>query len=233
MSADTLSVKNAIINGENLITKVLNFARQKSPTLPHFDITLKKFFPTGSGIGAGSGNAAALLDFLATNYGLDFSLEALATLGADIPFLAQHSPLALVRGVGEIVEPLDTDLQLSALLLFPDWQINTAEAYRKIDAAKKNTIVTDKELVARSLEIISLLQAKKQVGLLPNDFWQIAREHHSEYDILAREASIDSMAYGLSGSGSCFFALFDSNQSAISALNHFKKYKFITKGQVI
>ncbi|MDO4218816.1 MAG: hypothetical protein Q4C78_02375 [Synergistaceae bacterium] len=234
MLMDVLSIKNAIICGENLVTKSLKLARGKMNELPYFDITLEKFYPTGSGIGAGSGNAAAVLDFLHTNFGVNFSMTELSTLGADIPFLTQSAPLAFVKGIGEIIEPLESTIALPALLLFPDWQINTALAYKEIDEINANKQVSDEFYVSRSLEIVSLLKANKHVGLLPNDFWHVARNHHNEYDLLAREAEETSaLAYGLSGSGSCFFALYDSFGTACTAQSTFNKFNFIKKRQVI
>ncbi len=234
MSTDVLTVKNADIHGENLVTKSLLLARKKQADLPYFDITLEKFYPTGSGIGAGSGNAAAILNFLQSNYGINFSSDELASLGADVPFLTQSAPLAFVKGVGEVIEPIDGDLALSALLLFPNWQINTALAYHEIDETKTDTQTNSDFYISRSQEIISLLKEKKYVGLLPNDFWFVARAHHNEYDLLAENAEkTSSLAYGLSGSGSCFFAFYDSFEVAKSAQNSFEKFNFIKKGQVI
>ena len=234
MSTDRLVVKDAAISGENLVTRSLNFARKKNGDLPYFDITLEKFYPTGSGIGAGSGNAAAILNFLQSNYGANFPMEEIASIGADVPFLTQKASLALVEGIGEIIEPIDGKIDLSALLLFPDWQINTAAAYKEIDMAKINEQSVKEFYISRSLEIVSLLEEKKYVGLLPNDFWFVARRYHSEYDLLVAEAeNTSALAYGLSGSGSCFFALYDSFDVALLAQDLFKKFKFIKKGQVI
>ena len=53
---DSLNIEGMKIEGENLVTKALAAARKRAE-IPPLDVELEKFFPAGSGIGAGSGNA--------------------------------------------------------------------------------------------------------------------------------------------------------------------------------
>ncbi|HAH70104.1 MAG TPA: 4-diphosphocytidyl-2C-methyl-D-erythritol kinase, partial [Synergistaceae bacterium] len=58
---DILDVRGMEISGENILFRALKWARSRSPIIPPLRMRLTKEFPAGSGIGAGSGNAAALL----------------------------------------------------------------------------------------------------------------------------------------------------------------------------
>ena len=84
---DSLNIEGMKIEGENLVTKALAAARRRAE-IPPLDVELEKFFPAGSGIGAGSGNAGAMLKLLAAKYGARLSADETARLGADVAFLA-------------------------------------------------------------------------------------------------------------------------------------------------
>ena len=87
---DSLNIEGMKIEGENLVTKALAAARKRAE-IPPLDVELEKFFPAGSGIGAGSGNAGAMLKLLAAKYGARLSAEETAHLGADVAFLASDT----------------------------------------------------------------------------------------------------------------------------------------------
>ncbi len=72
-------------------------------------IILDKRIPSGMGLGGGSSDAAAVLRGLNRLWRLDFDIETLeriaARVGSDVPFFL-HGGTALVRGRGELIEPL-------------------------------------------------------------------------------------------------------------------------------
>lgn len=77
---------------------------------PGVEIHLQKCVPVGTGLGAGSANAAAVLRGLNQLWSLGLStteLESLALpLGADVPFFVRGVS-ALASGVGEVLEPIE------------------------------------------------------------------------------------------------------------------------------
>ena len=89
-------------------------------------VRLTKRIPLGGGLGGGSADAGAVLRWA----GVD-DLELAASLGGDVPFCSVGGR-ALVRGLGEIVEPL-AHLDRSVLLLLPPFGIDTGAAYRALD----------------------------------------------------------------------------------------------------
>ncbi len=91
---------------------------------------LHKLIPHGGGLGGGSTDAATVLRWC----GCDSSSSTLArasALGADIPFCLVGGR-ARVRGIGEVVEPLD-HVDRVVTLVIPPLSVSTPAAYRAWD----------------------------------------------------------------------------------------------------
>lgn len=89
-------------------------------------VRLHKRIPAGAGLGGGSSDAAAVLSW--AGFG---DHVAAAGLGADIAFCLRGGR-ARVRGIGEIVEPLD-HLDRTFTLLTPPIHCSTPVVYRTWD----------------------------------------------------------------------------------------------------
>lgn len=224
---DRISVFGAEIPGENILSRVCCYLRSRYPDvpLPPLDIELFKHIPMGSGVGAGSGNAAALLRWFRRNFRREAAPSGeLARLGADVAFLASDYALALADGVGEILHGIDELLSLSAVFFFPEWSTDTGEAYRSIDRFRllsegKYDTINAAEARRESLDILKRLQKHTRVGLLPNDFNLALSSkracYDSAYDLFDRAGAV---AWGLCGSGSACFALFERASGGVQNL---------------
>jgi 4-diphosphocytidyl-2-C-methyl-D-erythritol kinase len=93
----------------------------------HADVTLTKRIPPGAGLGGGSSDAAAILRWA----GCDDAAVA-AALGADVPFCVRGGR-ARVRGIGEVVEPLEPEPRTFTLLT-PPFGCATPAVYAAWDA---------------------------------------------------------------------------------------------------
>lgn len=100
------------VDGPNLAARALALYREASGwDGPPVRLTIRKQLPVAAGMGGGSSDAAAALRLAAAAAGRadDPLLHELAPrLGSDVPALL-HPRLALVTGVGEVVEPLASD----------------------------------------------------------------------------------------------------------------------------
>jgi 4-diphosphocytidyl-2-C-methyl-D-erythritol kinase len=98
---------------------------------------LAKRIPVAAGLGGGSSDAGAVRRSLADLFPGALESTALAELardlGADVPFFLDPRP-ALVRGIGERIEPLSGLPALSLLLANPGMPLSTTEVYRAFDA---------------------------------------------------------------------------------------------------
>ncbi len=104
----------------NLVRRALVALGRRA--LVHVD----KHIPAGAGLGGGSADAAAVLRWAGND-----DLDLAASLGADVPFCLVGGR-ALVRGIGEEVEPLpweDRDITL----VIPPRPVSTVAVYRAWD----------------------------------------------------------------------------------------------------
>jgi len=98
-----------------------------------FAIEIDKRIPVGGGLGGGSADAGSVLRCLNALAPVPLSLERLlgiaATLGADVPFLATESALALAWGRGERTLSLAPLPRRAVRLHCFDFGVPTADAY--------------------------------------------------------------------------------------------------------
>jgi 4-diphosphocytidyl-2-C-methyl-D-erythritol kinase len=88
-------------------------------------IDMQKNIPAGAGLGGGSADAAAVLVAL----GADAAVGA--TIGADVPF-CMRGGAARVRGIGEVLEPIEVPAQW-IVIATPPFACETAAVYRAWD----------------------------------------------------------------------------------------------------
>jgi 4-diphosphocytidyl-2-C-methyl-D-erythritol kinase len=118
------------VEGENLAAAALAALREAGWEHEPLRIEIEKRVPVAAGLGGGSGDAAAVLRLAA---GEIAELPRLAAgLGADVP--SQLRPaLALVRGAGEVVEPLPAPPAHAAVLLPDGGGLSTAAVFAEAD----------------------------------------------------------------------------------------------------
>lgn len=118
------------VAGENLATKALAALREAGWGGGPLRIEIEKRVPVAAGLGGGSGDAAAVLRLAAGE--VDDLHGIAARLGADVP--SQLRPaLALVRGAGELIEPLPAPPVHAAVLLPDGGGLSTAEVFAAAD----------------------------------------------------------------------------------------------------
>lgn len=211
---DVIRVYNCEIPGQNIIFKALETMRKQGlPAIP-LEVEIVKAVPPGTGLGAGSGNAAALVGWARRTFGYGILKGSEERIGADVPFLCSGYPLARVGGTGERMIPVERELPVSGCVLIPVWRSETAKAYRAIDEKQNGHWITDEQAVEESEEILTGLASGKKLGLLPNDFLPVLDEYRLEYETLFDLLeTTGALAWGVSGSGSSLFALYGKGKS--------------------
>ena len=182
-------------------------------------IELEKGVPAQAGLGGGSSDAAAVLRGLSAllpNAVPAGSLAALALgLGADVPFFLAPRP-ALVRGVGERIEPVEGLPTLDLLLVHPGVGLSTAEVYGAYDALEGALTPPEAGPTVRPPE--GLLEPEALAGLLENDLEPAARRLCPPLARLRqRIAEAGAVGVGMSGSGPTLFGVFRDEGSAHEA----------------
>lgn len=200
------------IQGRNILLKALDRIRAAGIAVPPLDMRLEKRVPPGTGLGGGSGDAAALLDYLASA-GYPVGRFA-AEIGADVPFLLSRVPAALARGTGEKLSPLQASpAQWRVVVAIPTWRCVTADMFARLDEYFHDEWKsTSERACSEARQVFDRLVRGEFCGLLPNDFSDLLLRERGEYRALFADFyRSGAIAWGISGSGSSAFALWNKN----------------------
>jgi 4-diphosphocytidyl-2-C-methyl-D-erythritol kinase len=209
-----------LIGTDNLILKALKAFRDLTgqPKEPAAFLLIKRI-PVAAGLGGGSTDAAALLRMLASLYPI--SLKALRSLalkiGADCPFFLLVNPLAIAEGKGEKLRPFPEKLLPGRYLVLvnPGFQLATSQVFQQLgltfDGHSSNK-------VTKSIAPKTTLASLPLLG--DNDLLGPALELRPALaEVREKLASLDPkpLAFGLSGSGPTFWALYGQESETIRA----------------
>jgi len=189
----------------NLVWRAAELMRQRAGRDDGLSLTLTKRIPMEAGLAGGSTDAAATLLAISRLWGLGWSRERLAELGAelgsDIPFFF-HGPAAVARGRGERLERVRLGRPLHLVLVCPGEGVSTAKAFGKVT------------LPAHPASIEPLL-----IALQRGDVGDVARRLHNRLqeasatisgavaELADQARNWPCLAAMMSGSGSAFFAV--------------------------
>lgn len=182
-------------------------------------ISVEKRIPAGGGLGGGSSDAAATLLGLDALLGGRLGPVELRKLGAgigsDVPFFLSAAA-AIVRGRGEIVEPMEAREDFQMVLAFPGFPVPTAWAYGLLDRSRApGTPKAD----PGPAELVDAYRG--EIGLWPfaNSFEAPVGGAHPR--ILEAKAAMEAegaLFSAMSGSGSSVFGVFDRGADREGAL---------------
>ncbi len=181
-------------------------------------IHIHKQIPVGGGLGGGSSNAASVLLALNRHFSSVFSLEDLEkmgmTLGADVPFFL-YEGAAIVQGVGEKITRVSFPLSdFHLLVCHPFVTASTARVFEKYDfyltQQGKYYTIADPISLAKP-ENLNLLTGTG----LHNDLEDAAFCLYPGIKNVRDEmAGILGRKVCMSGSGSCLFTLYTTDEEA-------------------
>ena len=193
----------------NLCVQAALLYREKTGLEFGLKIRLKKIIPSGSGLGGGSSDAAAVLSYLNEKFALltQEELFSLAkALGADVPFFLFPGSTALGRGIGERLSPWPTHPAYYVLVV-PRLSISTAWAYRNL----RLTIPAEPPNYVPG-------QPLWHQGLV-NDFEPLIFEFYPELKGLKQKLKeLGAREALLSGTGASLFGVFERRQQAEKAM---------------
>ena len=206
--------------GENNLVIRAATALQKE-FAPHLGarLHLQKRIPLQAGLGGGSSDAAVTLIGLARLWQLSPAKEALLAiafqLGADVPlFLLGGTTRG--KGIGDKLEPLADMPEQSLLIVKPNANVNTSDAYKALD---ERSLTTQNSKTILSTSPRSKIFDKADFASLTNDFEVVAFDLAPEIR-RARAALLKAGANAalLAGSGSAVFGIFDSEDAQRRAI---------------
>ena len=208
---------------DNLVLRAARLLRTESGTRAGARVRLEKRIPPGRGFGGGSADAAATLVALDALWGLNLAREDLARLGArvgsDVPFFF-GSPVAILRGRGERLEAVQARSPWWLALAWPDYCLATADVYAALDRLAES--VNGRPEATAILEALEG-PASGAAALLVNDLEGAARRVRPAasprggldgMDLRAVFRQSGAASVGMTGSGSAYFALADTEGQA-------------------
>jgi len=176
---------------------------------------LAKRIPPGRGFGGGSSDAAAALAALNAMWGGGLEVEALARLGArlgsDVPLFFGPG-MAVLRGRGETIEPVAARCRWYLALAWPEEELATPQVYKAYDR-----LPAGEDEGPSATDILKRLDgAARDAGpFLVNDLERAADNvKRSRLDLRACLHRAGAEAVGMTGSGSAYFAVADSEGEA-------------------
>lgn len=206
-------------DSHNLVVRAATALRDRANPKKGARIRLEKRIPAHAGLGGGSSDAAATLIGLRRLWELKLTRQELnelaANLGADVPFFL-HGGTARGTGIGDRIEPLEDAPETFLLIVKPNANVSTADAYKAFD---ERTLTS-----SNSKTILSRSDAKEffdnqHLASPQNDFepvvFAMAPEIERAKDALVRAAAPAAM---LAGSGSAVFGIFDSENAQRRAI---------------
>lgn len=138
---------------KNTLLKAIEVCREAHPFDTQFRIHLHKTIPSQAGLGGGSSDAAAIINYLDDYFKWKLSDEEKITLavkvGADVPFCLFNKP-AIVSGIGEKLHFFTMKKPLNLILIQPHKGVSTKLAFKDLDIP--NLVHPKIQEIARSLK---------------------------------------------------------------------------------
>jgi len=188
------------------------------------DITVHKNIPIGAGLGGSSADSAGVLRGMAKLYGItDFSAikELADSLGSDTWYMFQGG-FARMQGKGDKVTPLPITERLYLLLICPSSFVPSGACYQKYDELPQ-TLQWRESYTENCIRAL-LENRKNEIGrYLTNDLYVPALHLNPDVEKAVAEAlSFSPLGAGMTGSGSCAFAVFESKELCDWAKSRYK-----------
>jgi len=188
---------------DNLVMKAARALAARCAPRQGAIITLDKRIPHGGGLGGGSSDAATTLLALNRLWGCGLSRAELAAiglaLGADVPVFV-HGRSAWAEGIGEQLQPLDLP-ERWYLVIRPGCAVNTAAIFSDRELTRDTPITTMAAFLTDGHR---------------NDCEAVVRKRYPEVDRALKWLASRGAAR-MSGTGSCVFAPFATEQAAREA----------------
>jgi 4-diphosphocytidyl-2-C-methyl-D-erythritol kinase len=194
---------------DDLIVKAAKALKEYTKTSWGADLGVEKYLPVGGGIGGGSSDAATTLMGLNSLWQCSLSYGELQTiarsLGADVPVFV-HGKNAWAEGIGDLLTEIDLPSKWY-LLIHPRVHISTAKLFSS-------------DLLTRDIAILKIRDFPDTDT--SNVFEEVARNEYPEVDTALRWLG-DFSKSKMTGTGSCIFASFGSEEDANKVLSQVPK----------
>lgn len=124
-----------ILPEKNTLLKAIEVCREARPFKQQFKIHLHKNIPSQAGLGGGSSDAAAVINYLDDYFKWNLTQQEKIDLGlkvgADVPFCLFNRP-AIVSGIGEKLKFFEVKDPMNLILVQPHKGVSTKLAFKDL-----------------------------------------------------------------------------------------------------
>ncbi len=216
-----------LINGENLVLRVIQLMSQLTKQQPNFHVHLQKNIPHKAGLGGGSSDAAAMFRLLKRYWNLNIDENQMRKLalkvGADVPYCLENKT-AYVTGLGEKIVKIKEFEPKHCLLILPKIPVETRQAFMKLDSSESIDL-PDSIGVVETIEKEDYHNLK---NVATNSFTKVVSE---EFPVIQEiiNTLYDNRAFyaTMSGTGSSIIGYFDSEEDREKAEENLTDFETI------
>lgn len=189
---------------DNIVYKTIMLIKEKYNIKDGVEVKVFKRIPDGGGMGGGSSDAACTIKALNKMWNLNMTRDDMfrlaEKLGSDVFFFIDNR-LSLVKGRGEIVEPIDIKLNSDILLCFPNMKCSTKYIFENHMVKHNRNDIED---------VYKNLNKDDYYKYLFNDLEETVCSLYPEYILNEIKTDLESefdCKVMMSGSGSSFFVI--------------------------
>jgi 4-diphosphocytidyl-2-C-methyl-D-erythritol kinase len=186
------------------------------------DILIIKHIPHMAGLGGSSSNAAAVINALDRLYNTKLTYDEKMSIGirigCDVPFFF-GSATSVIAGTGEHITQKNELRGYHVLIIKPSFGISTKEAYKSLDPKQLHMNCNADNLYEA--------YAQKNYDIIKeythNTFERFIGQREYVCTIKNELLKYNAITALMSGSGSCVFGIFASEEKCNKAYNNLKK----------
>ena len=204
---------NFIIKDETLLLKSLERFKIRFNWKKNFKVTFEKNIPIGAGLGGGSADAAAILLGLKILYNQENPNKKISqkeildlgfSIGSDVPS-CMYSKSLLISGKGEKISLSTTPNNFIYLIIYPGINLSTKAVFKSFEKFNNEPSLTGKygNIKIHNSLLLNACRVEPQIK--------------SVLDLLNSLENIT--AFGMTGSGSTCFGIFDNLSNLKKALH--------------
>lgn len=219
----TCNIDDIPLNNKNIAWKAAEaFFEATKKKNKGINIDIVKRIPHAAGLAGGSADGAAVLVALNKIYKTELSETALCRIGvkigADVPFCITGGTL-LAQGIGDILSKVKPLRKCYVLLAKPDFDVNTAFAYKQFDLFGK-THTPDKLGMLCAVQSRDLDAVCSKMENVFEQFIEVPNRINIKEVIKTNNAK----GFCMSGSGPTVFGIFENKEDAVKASEELKEY---------
>jgi len=205
-----------LLEADDLVVRAARALQQATGTRQGAQIRYTKRIPSGAGLGGGSSDAATTLIALNRLWNTGLEREALMRLalplGADVPVFIYGKP-AFARGIGEILEPVSLP-ERAYVVVQPPQSIPTASIFSSPHLTRDSDCITIAVFTEWQTKNASESSNSGGDFFGRNDLEPVVFTQYPAVSAAARWLGQQGASVRMSGSGSCLFAEFVTQDQA-------------------